>query len=85
MHKVAMLNCQSVCLSVCLSVSVCLSLSPSLSIYRHAFAHLVSLVSLFILQLAHPVLDSLRGTDKEWIVNLLYAFNAGKHHFRTQE
>lgn len=75
------LNCLSVSLSVCLFVF----LSLSLSIYRHVFAHLVPLVSLFILQLAHPVLDSLRGTDKEWIVNLLYAFNAGKHHFRTQE
>ena len=28
-------------------------------------------------QLAHPILDSLRGGDKEWIINLLYAFNSG--------
>ncbi|XP_019634907.1 PREDICTED: 26S proteasome non-ATPase regulatory subunit 13-like [Branchiostoma belcheri] len=27
--------------------------------------------------LAHPVLDSLRNTDKQWLVDLLYAFNAG--------
>lgn len=27
--------------------------------------------------LAHPILESLKGTDKEWLVNLLYAFNSG--------
>ncbi|KAL5010475.1 hypothetical protein ScPMuIL_012780 [Solemya velum] len=27
--------------------------------------------------LAHPILESLRGTDKEWLVDLLYAFNCG--------
>ena len=25
----------------------------------------------------HPVLDKLRGTEKQWLVDLLYAFNAG--------
>lgn len=29
------------------------------------------------LQLAHPVLDALRGSDKQWLVDLLFAFNAG--------
>lgn len=27
--------------------------------------------------LAHPILDSLKGTAREWLINLLYAFNAG--------
>ncbi|XP_033101352.1 26S proteasome non-ATPase regulatory subunit 13-like isoform X2 [Anneissia japonica] len=27
--------------------------------------------------LAHPILDSLKGTDKNWLVDLLYAFNSG--------
>lgn len=27
--------------------------------------------------LAHPILEALKGTDKEWLVNLLYAFNSG--------
>ena len=29
------------------------------------------------LQLAHPILESLKTTDKEWVVNLMYAFNSG--------
>ena len=31
----------------------------------------------FLFQLAHPILESLKGTDKEWLVNLMYAFNSG--------
>lgn len=27
--------------------------------------------------LAHDILASLKGTDKEWLVDLLYAFNSG--------
>jgi len=27
--------------------------------------------------LAHPILDAVRNTDKQWIVDLLYAFNSG--------
>ncbi|CAG0919689.1 unnamed protein product [Notodromas monacha] len=27
--------------------------------------------------LAHPILDSLRGTEEEWVIDLLYAFNSG--------
>ncbi|KAL3883921.1 hypothetical protein ACJMK2_030147 [Sinanodonta woodiana] len=27
--------------------------------------------------LAHPILESLKNTDKEWLVHLLYAFNSG--------
>jgi 26S proteasome regulatory subunit N9 len=27
--------------------------------------------------LAHPILDTLRDTDKQWLVDLLYAFNSG--------
>ncbi len=30
-----------------------------------------------VFQLAHPVLESLKGTDKDWLVALLYAFNSG--------
>lgn len=29
------------------------------------------------LQLMHPVLESLRNTDKQWLIDTLYAFNAG--------
>lgn len=25
----------------------------------------------------HPVLESLRNTDKQWLIDTLYAFNAG--------
>ena len=28
-------------------------------------------------QLAHPLLDVLKGGDKQWLVDLLYAFNSG--------
>jgi 26S proteasome regulatory subunit N9 len=27
--------------------------------------------------LAHPILETLRSTDKSWLVNFLYAFNTG--------
>ncbi len=27
--------------------------------------------------LAHPILEVLKETDKQWLVDLLYAFNAG--------
>ena len=27
--------------------------------------------------LAHPILDAVKQTDKQWIVDLLYAFNSG--------
>lgn len=27
--------------------------------------------------LAHPIIESLRGTDKEWLIELLHAFNSG--------
>lgn len=27
--------------------------------------------------LAHPIIESLRGTDNEWLINLLHAFNSG--------
>jgi hypothetical protein len=30
-----------------------------------------------VLQLAHPVLETLKSTDKAWLVDLLYAFNTG--------
>lgn len=29
------------------------------------------------LKLMHPVLESLRNTDKQWLIDTLYAFNAG--------
>ena len=34
-------------------------------------------VGILPLQLAHPILNSLKDTDKQWLVDLLYAFNAG--------
>ncbi len=30
-----------------------------------------------MLQLAHPILESLKGTEEEWVIDLLYAFNSG--------
>lgn len=30
-----------------------------------------------VLQLMHPVLESLRNTDKQWLIDTLYAFNGG--------
>ena len=35
------------------------------------------------LQLAHPVLESLKETEKKWLVDVLYSFNAGKDHHST--
>ena len=32
---------------------------------------------LFVSQLAHPVLESLKGTPHGWLIELLYAFNSG--------
>lgn len=29
------------------------------------------------LQLMHPVLETLRNTDKQWLIDTLYAFNGG--------
>ena len=38
----------------------------------------IAINMIFIMfQLAHPILESLKGTDKEWLVNLMYAFNSG--------
>lgn len=31
----------------------------------------------FLLQLAHPILETLKGTERGWLVDLLYAFNSG--------
>lgn len=28
-------------------------------------------------QLAHPILESLKGTQHGWLIELLYAFNSG--------
>lgn len=30
-----------------------------------------------VLQLMHPVLESLRSTDRQWLIDTLYAFNSG--------
>ena len=27
--------------------------------------------------LAHPILEAIKNTDKQWIVDLMYAFNSG--------
>lgn len=36
------------------------------------------------LQLMHPVLESLRGTDRQWLIDTLYAFNSGNvERFQT--
>lgn len=40
---------------------------------QHSHDHICSLS----LQLMHPVLESLRNTDKQWLIDTLYAFNAG--------
>lgn len=32
---------------------------------------------LFTLQLAHPILTALKGTENEWLMELLKAFNTG--------
>lgn len=35
-------------------------------------------------QLMHPVLESLRGTDRQWLIDTLYAFNSGNvEQFQT--
>ena len=34
-------------------------------------------ILIFMLQLQHPVLDSLQNTSRKWLVDLLYAFNSG--------
>lgn len=35
-------------------------------------------------QLMHPVLESLRGTDRQWLIDTLYAFNSGNvERFQT--
>ena len=34
----------------------------------------------FVGQLAHPVLENLKKIDKKWLVDVLYAFNAGKSY-----
>lgn len=31
----------------------------------------------WFLQLMHPVLESLRNTDRQWLIDTLYAFNSG--------
>jgi len=31
----------------------------------------------FFSQLAHPVLESLKGTENQWLIDLLFAFNSG--------
>lgn len=37
-----------------------------------------------ILQLMHPVLESLRDTDRQWLIDTLYAFNSGNvERFQT--
>ena len=36
----------------------------------------ISIICLFS-QLAHPVLESLKGTPHGWLIELLYAFNSG--------
>ncbi|TRY87979.1 hypothetical protein DNTS_007012 [Danionella cerebrum] len=35
--------------------------------------------------LMHPVLESLRNTDKQWLIDTLYAFNAGNPDLAAQE
>ena len=32
---------------------------------------------LLLFQLAHPVLQSLKGTEHGWLIDLLFAFNSG--------
>ena len=43
-----------------------------------ALLAIITVTMMYIMfQLAHPILESLKGTDKEWLVNLMYAFNSG--------
>ncbi|KFV85760.1 26S proteasome non-ATPase regulatory subunit 13, partial [Struthio camelus australis] len=41
------------------------------------FFSLLTLVLAWVLQLMHPVLESLRNTDRQWLIDTLYAFNSG--------
>lgn len=34
-------------------------------------------IAVVFLQLMHPVLETLRNTDKQWLIDTLYAFNGG--------
>ena len=34
-------------------------------------------VNVDFFQLGHPILESLNGTDKKWLVDLLFSFNSG--------
>ena len=43
--------------------------------YCCPMGQLIYIVLLF--QLAHPILESLRGSDRDWLVQLLFAFNSG--------
>lgn len=51
-------------------VSITLKTNPS-------FLFHLNLFSIFNLKLAHPILTSLKGTENEWLVELLKAFNTG--------
>lgn len=35
------------------------------------------LVKVLALQLMHPILESLRNTENQWLIDTLYAFNSG--------
>jgi 26S proteasome regulatory subunit N9 len=50
-----------------------LSLAALLSDEIYNFGELVCV----LLQIAHPILDTLKGTDKEWLLKLVYCFNSG--------
>lgn len=51
--------------SACVSIRACARESS-----MNSPLHLLS-------QLMHPVLESLRNTDKQWLIDTLYAFNGG--------
>ncbi len=42
-----------------------------------SFSLLTTTTSALSLQLMHPVLETLRNTDKQWLIDTLYAFNGG--------
>ncbi|KGL82303.1 26S proteasome non-ATPase regulatory subunit 13, partial [Tinamus guttatus] len=49
---------------------------PAVGHHKWIFS-LLTLVLLGFLQLMHPVLESLRNTDRQWLIDTLYAFNSG--------
>lgn len=50
-----------------------------LYMYRYIL-NIFNCVCLLLFQLAHPVLQSLKGTEHGWLIDLLFAFNSGMYN-----